>query len=312
MRIRGKDKAIHNNNNNDKEKLTKKRPSRITARIRQQPEVVVVVAAAQDSNNDDPTKEENQINTKRKRTRSMMNNDKRKPSTKSRLPIKQKLKRQFSRQGQNQSLKTTTTTKSSESRPLEDSSKDTEVRDSEKGKSGNKKSQVEEAAKDDGESNDVDVAEGPKQKLNGEVVESNPSNNDKDQKPAQDEGEEGGEEEKVYPADGHTYAKLTPHRKKGVAGDGPALVKERPRFKTSLDENGLLCVERPEGWIGVYSPENRKLRLERFKAKRHKRVWTRRVKYDVRKSFADSRLRVKGRFVKKEDELLMRELISLT
>ena len=36
------------------------------------------------------------------------------------------------------------------------------------------------------------------------------------------------------------------------------------------------------------------------------------VKYDVRKNFADTRLRVKGRFVKKEDELLMRELMSLT
>ena len=34
------------------------------------------------------------------------------------------------------------------------------------------------------------------------------------------------------------------------------------------------------------------------------------MKYDVRKNFADSRLRVKGRFVKKEDEELLRELMS--
>ena len=33
-------------------------------------------------------------------------------------------------------------------------------------------------------------------------------------------------------------------------------------------------------------------------------------KYDVRKNFADSRMRVKGRFVKKEDEDLLRELVS--
>ena len=39
-----------------------------------------------------------------------------------------------------------------------------------------------------------------------------------------------------------------------------------------------------------------------FYEKRKQRVWTKKVKYDVRKNFADSRLRVKGRFVKKEDE----------
>lgn len=49
----------------------------------------------------------------------------------------------------------------------------------------------------------------------------------------------------------------------------------------------------------------------RFFEKRKQRVWTKKVKYDVRKNFADSRLRVKGRFVKKEDEELLRELMNL-
>ena len=75
--------------------------------------------------------------------------------------------------------------------------------------------------------------------------------------------------------------------------------------------NDLLRVNR-SGWIGAYSPEDRKIRIERFKKKRINRVWTKKVKYDVRKHFADSRLRVKGRFVKKEDENLMRDLLSLT
>ncbi len=52
-------------------------------------------------------------------------------------------------------------------------------------------------------------------------------------------------------------------------------------------------------------------RAHRFLEKRRKRVWARKVKYDVRKSFADSRLRVKGRFVKKEDEELLRDLMQM-
>mmetsp|Transcript_30906 Transcript_30906/g.90344 ORF Transcript_30906/g.90344 Transcript_30906/m.90344 type:complete len:408 (-) Transcript_30906:149-1372(-) len=85
-----------------------------------------------------------------------------------------------------------------------------------------------------------------------------------------------------------------------------------PNLRVGLDKDGLLCVAAPEGWVGAYSPDSRKIRIDRFLAKRQHRVWTKKVKYDVRKNFADSRLRVKGRFVKKEDELLMRDLMSLT
>jgi len=63
--------------------------------------------------------------------------------------------------------------------------------------------------------------------------------------------------------------------------------------------------------VGKYSPKSRRLRIERFLRKRKERVWTKRVKYDVRKNFADSRLRVKGRFVKKEDEEIVRELMNM-
>ncbi|KAJ1438200.1 CCT motif-domain-containing protein, partial [Ochromonadaceae sp. CCMP2298] len=53
--------------------------------------------------------------------------------------------------------------------------------------------------------------------------------------------------------------------------------------------------------VGIYSPEDRKSRIHRFLEKRKRRMWTKKVKYDVRKNFADSRVRVKGRFVKKEE-----------
>lgn len=85
-----------------------------------------------------------------------------------------------------------------------------------------------------------------------------------------------------------------------------------PNLTVRLDDHGLLCVNGPEGWVGAYSPDSRQLRVNRFLEKRNHRVWVKKVKYDVRKNFADSRLRVKGRFVKKEDEMLMRELMSLT
>ena len=62
--------------------------------------------------------------------------------------------------------------------------------------------------------------------------------------------------------------------------------------------------------VGAYSKENRKERIERFLAKRDRRVWTKRVKYDVRKNFADSRVRVKGRFVKKEAEDVLKQLLD--
>lgn len=52
--------------------------------------------------------------------------------------------------------------------------------------------------------------------------------------------------------------------------------------------------------IGIYTPLERLIRLSRFHAKRPYRVWTKKVKYDVRKNFADSRVRVKGRFIRKE------------
>lgn len=85
-----------------------------------------------------------------------------------------------------------------------------------------------------------------------------------------------------------------------------------PNLSVHLDDFGLLHVNGPDGWVGAYSPDSRQMRVNRFLEKRNHRVWVKKVKYDVRKNFADSRLRVKGRFVKKEDEMLMRELMSLT
>ena len=56
-----------------------------------------------------------------------------------------------------------------------------------------------------------------------------------------------------------------------------------------------------EGRIGIYLPEERKARILKFYSKREKRIWRKRIKYDCRKKLADSRPRIKGRFVKRSD-----------
>lgn len=97
-----------------------------------------------------------------------------------------------------------------------------------------------------------------------------------------------------------------------ISGSGRPRSLSDPNLRSSIDDLGLVNVDRPIGWIGAYSPESRRIRIEKFMKKRIHRTWKKTVKYDVRKNFADSRLRVKGRFVKKEDELMMRELMAIS
>mmetsp|Transcript_30014 Transcript_30014/g.69234 ORF Transcript_30014/g.69234 Transcript_30014/m.69234 type:complete len:100 (+) Transcript_30014:102-401(+) len=56
-----------------------------------------------------------------------------------------------------------------------------------------------------------------------------------------------------------------------------------------------------DGRIGIYLPEERKARIAKFHSKRKMRIWRKRIKYDCRKKLADSRPRIKGRFVKRSD-----------
>ena len=57
-----------------------------------------------------------------------------------------------------------------------------------------------------------------------------------------------------------------------------------------------------DGRIGIYLPDARKARIARFHEKRARRIWRKRIKYDCRKKLADSRPRIKGRFVKRTDK----------
>ncbi|RLN90915.1 hypothetical protein BBJ28_00000317 [Nothophytophthora sp. Chile5] len=56
--------------------------------------------------------------------------------------------------------------------------------------------------------------------------------------------------------------------------------------------------EQAERKIGSYSPQARKLRIQKFHEKRKNRTWKKSIKYDCRKKLADDRPRIKGRFVR--------------
>lgn len=48
--------------------------------------------------------------------------------------------------------------------------------------------------------------------------------------------------------------------------------------------------------------EQRRERVDRYLAKKKRRIWNRRISYDCRKRFADTRVRVHGRFIRKVEE----------
>ena len=99
----------------------------------------------------------------------------------------------------------------------------------------------------------------------------------------------------------------------------PPPPKKRPRSALDLVDDLLakrttlehLRTERTAMHVGAYGPIERKARVAYYNRKRIRRVWTKKVKYGVRKNFADSRMRVKGRFVKKDDEDHLKDLITI-
>lgn len=65
------------------------------------------------------------------------------------------------------------------------------------------------------------------------------------------------------------------------------------------------------GRIGIYTPDERAAVIERFKSKRGRRVWNKKIRYGCRKNLADRRLRIKGRFVKREEQEELARKIKL-
>ncbi|GKY91695.1 hypothetical protein MPSEU_000141300 [Mayamaea pseudoterrestris] len=64
------------------------------------------------------------------------------------------------------------------------------------------------------------------------------------------------------------------------------------------------------GRIGIYTAAERAAIIARFQRKRSRRVWNKKIRYGCRKSLADRRLRVKGRFVKRSEQEHLARLLA--
>jgi len=63
--------------------------------------------------------------------------------------------------------------------------------------------------------------------------------------------------------------------------------------------------------IGTLTVEERKIKIDKYLEKRKRRTWNKRVNYDCRKKVADNRLRIKGRFVTKDQAFSMLEAFGI-
>lgn len=69
-----------------------------------------------------------------------------------------------------------------------------------------------------------------------------------------------------------------------------------PHRMPTIDEFASICNR--NGRIGVYTKEEREVLIRRFREKKKRRIWKKKIRYECRKDLADRRTRVKGRFVK--------------
>jgi len=60
----------------------------------------------------------------------------------------------------------------------------------------------------------------------------------------------------------------------------------------------------------AYLEESRAVKIARYREKKQRRIWDRKIFYDCRKKVADNRQRINGRFVKKYPELPGKEVSS--
>lgn len=88
-------------------------------------------------------------------------------------------------------------------------------------------------------------------------------------------------------------------------GQPHTLTRYEPFSVHLLDHTGLMPALHPMDAscprVGAYTKEERQAIIAKFRAKKMRRVWRKQIKYDCRKRLADTRPRVKGRFVSRKE-----------
>ncbi|KAE8688405.1 Detected protein of confused Function [Hibiscus syriacus] len=94
---------------------------------------------------------------------------------------------------------------------------------------------------------------------------------------------------------------LKPGVLQGLSTDNQQLVGVATRISTPLASDITSLEDSPFNKVGKLSVEQRKEKIHRYMKKRNERNFSKKIKYACRKTLADSRPRVRGRFAKNDE-----------
>ncbi|CAA3027186.1 two-component response regulator-like APRR5 [Olea europaea subsp. europaea] len=102
--------------------------------------------------------------------------------------------------------------------------------------------------------------------------------------------------------EGYSRLDSSPVRKVLSTGDlqGINLARHNQRSNSPLSNDSSSIIESMNKACR-YSPEEKKERIERYRSKRNLRNFNKRIKYECRKTLADSRPRIRGRFARNDE-----------
>ncbi|CAI9759183.1 unnamed protein product [Fraxinus pennsylvanica] len=102
--------------------------------------------------------------------------------------------------------------------------------------------------------------------------------------------------------EGYSTLDSSPVRKALSTGDlqGINLAQHNQRCNSPLSNDSSIIIESMNKACR-YSPEEKKERIERYRSKRNLRNFNKRIKYECRKTLADSRPRIRGRFARNDE-----------
>ncbi|KAK7404638.1 hypothetical protein VNO78_05593 [Psophocarpus tetragonolobus] len=102
----------------------------------------------------------------------------------------------------------------------------------------------------------------------------------------------------------HPFSPLFPHSVRRASSTGDLQRFNGMQYYHHSDsplssESSLIIEEMSR--TSPYSPEEKKVRIERYRTKRNQRNFAKKIKYACRKTLADSRPRIRGRFARNDE-----------